>query len=80
MKYFLWILGFVVGFVVPPMAGFAAGLLIPLPPGPVPINLRAAFYVCLGVSLLLSVIGLYCWRRGSFVARARWKLREVNGT
>lgn len=79
MKYFLWILGFIVGFILPPVAGFAAALHVPLPPGPLPINLWAGFYVCLGVALLLTVLGGILWRRSAFarglgVASGIWLL------
>jgi hypothetical protein len=65
MKYFLWILGFLVGLFVPAAVAFFVALAIP---GGKPYgDPRAGFFACLGSSLLLTMSGIAGWRRFAFL-------------
>ena len=65
MKYFLWILGFLVGFVVPALVATIVGLNFM---GNSTLgNSRMGFFGCLATTLLLVTAGIAGWRRGAFL-------------
>ena len=61
MKYFLWILGFAVGFVVPAAVGFVVSISPPY------ASSRAGFFGCLATTLLFMTAGIAGWRRFAFL-------------